>query len=58
MHFAQDVETALAAYAQESHLDRNEAIQRILRDFLVQQGFLFSGEEGIHPSKLNASNDD
>jgi hypothetical protein len=43
---------------QESGLDREEAIQRILREWLVREGFLFSGQEGIRPEKLNASNDD
>lgn len=58
MNLPQDLEAALASFAQESQLDRDEAIQRILRDYLVRQGFLFSGEQGIHPAKLNASNDD
>ncbi|MBN7804690.1 MULTISPECIES: hypothetical protein [Agrobacterium] len=58
MNFTHEIETALAAYSQETNLGRDEAIQRILREWLVREGFLFSGEEGIHPAKLNASNDD
>ncbi|MES5097565.1 hypothetical protein ABUK73_04975 [Agrobacterium sp. BA1120] len=58
MHFTEELETALAAFANESNLGREEAIQRILREWLIREGFLFSGEEGIHPAKLNASNDD
>ncbi len=58
MHFTEELETALAAFANESNLEREEAIQRILREWLIREGFLFSGEEGIHPAKLNASNDD
>lgn len=58
MHLTDEVETALAAFAQESKIDRDEAIQRVLRDWLLREGFLFSGEQGIPPHKLNASNDD
>lgn len=58
MIFNEELETALAAFVQESGLDREEAIQRILREWLVREGFLFSGQEGIRPEKLNASNDD
>lgn len=58
MHLTDEVETALAAFAQENRIDRDEAIQRVLRDWLLREGFLFSGEEGIPPHKLNASNDD
>lgn len=58
MTFNEELETALAAFAQENDLERDDAIQRILRDWLVREGFLFSGDEGIPPEKLNASNDD
>ena len=58
MHLTDEVETALAALAQENRIDRDEAIQRVLRDWLLREGFLFSGEQGIPPHKLNASNDD
>jgi hypothetical protein len=58
MHLTDEVETALAAFAQENKIDRDEAIQRVLRDWLLLEGFLFSGEQGIPPHKLNASNDD
>ncbi|MBD8685496.1 hypothetical protein RHIZ_08760 [Rhizobium skierniewicense] len=58
MHLTDEVETALAAFAQENRIDRDEAIQRVLRDWLLREGFLFSGEQGIPPHKLNASNDD
>lgn len=58
MTFTHEIETALAAFAQENDIGREDAVQRILRDWLLQKGFLFSGEEGISPEKLNASNDD
>lgn len=58
MYLTDEVETALAAFAQENRIDRDEAIQRVLRDWLLREGFLFSGEQGIPPHKLNASNDD
>ena len=58
MHLTDEVETALVAFAQENKIDRDEAIQRVLRDWLLREGFLFSGEQGIPPHKLNASNDD
>lgn len=58
MTFDEELETALAAYSHETNLSREEAIERILRDFLVREGFLFSQQEGIRPDKLNASNDD
>jgi hypothetical protein len=57
MQFTDEVESALAAFAQENRIDRDEAIQRVLRDWLLREGFLFSGETGIPPHKLNASND-
>ncbi len=58
MEFNNEVETALAAFCQESSLGRDEAIQRILKEWLLREGFLSSGQEGIPPHKLNASNDD
>ncbi|MGV1751615.1 hypothetical protein [Agrobacterium sp. CG674] len=58
MHLTDEVETALVVFAQENKIDRDEAIQRVLRDWLLREGFLFSGEQGIPPHKLNASNDD
>jgi hypothetical protein len=36
---------------------REDSIKRIVREYLIREGFLFSGQEGIHPAKLNASND-
>lgn len=58
MSFTPEIETALASYAQEQGLHREEAVSRIVREWLVQEGYMFSGEEGIPPQKLNASNDD
>lgn len=58
MSFTPEIETALASYAQEQGLDRDEAVSRILREWLVQEGYMFSSEEGIPPQRLNASNDD
>ncbi|QYA06277.1 hypothetical protein [Agrobacterium larrymoorei] len=58
MSFTPEIETALASYAQEHGLEREEAVSRIVREWLVQEGYMFSGEEGIPPQKLNASNDD
>lgn len=57
MSFTPEVETALASYAEEHNLPREEAVARILRQWLVQEGYLFSGEQGTPPHRLNASND-
>ncbi|NTJ41954.1 hypothetical protein G6L28_04975 [Agrobacterium larrymoorei] len=57
MNFTPELETALLSFAQENNIEREEAVGRILRDWLVQEGYMFSGEEGIPPEKLNASND-
>lgn len=57
MEFTNDIETALAAFAQENNIGRDEAIERVLRSSLLRDGFLFSGEKGIPPHRLNASND-
>ena len=58
MDLTNEVETALAAFCKDSSLGRDEAIQRILKEWLQREGFLSSGQEGIPPHKLNASNDD
>ncbi|MFS8123981.1 hypothetical protein QD336_16305 [Rhizobium sp. BR 250] len=58
MRFSDDLETALSDFARDHDLDRDEAIQRIIRAALINTGYLASGEEGIPPEKLNASNDD
>lgn len=57
LQFEDEVETALAAFSNENHMAREDAIKRIVREYLIREGFLFSGQEGIHPAKLNASND-
>ncbi|QTK79107.1 hypothetical protein AT6N2_C1342 [Agrobacterium tumefaciens] len=58
MHFSNDIESALSDYARDHGIDRDEAIQRIIRAALINGGYLASGEQGIPPEKLNASNDD
>ncbi|WP_186376656.1 hypothetical protein [Agrobacterium sp. DE0009] len=58
MHFRDDIESALSDYARDHGIDRDEAIQRIIRAALINGGYLASGEQGIPPEKLNASNDD
>lgn len=58
MHFTDDIESALSDYARDHGIDRDEAIQRIIRAALINGGYLASGEQGIPPEKLNASNDD
>lgn len=58
MHFSDDIESALSDYARDHRIDRDEAIQRIIRAALINGGYLASGEQGIPPEKLNASNDD
>lgn len=52
------IDKALQAFADERGLDKQEALCRILRERLIEEGHLASGEEGIPPQKLNASNDD
>ncbi len=58
MVFSSDLEEALSDFARDHGIDRDEAIQRIVRAVLINNGYLASGEEGIPPEKLNASNDD
>jgi hypothetical protein len=58
MQFSDDLEEALSDFARDHGFDRDEAIQRIVRAALINSGYLASGEEGIPPEKLNASNDD
>lgn len=58
MLFSDDLEEALGDFARDHGIDRDEALQRIIRAALINSGYLASGEEGIPPEKLNASNDD
>lgn len=53
-----EIEQALAAYATARQTQRDDAIKQILRDWLLNEGYLYSGDQGIPPEKLNASNDD
>jgi hypothetical protein len=53
-----DIETALSSFAKAQGLQREDAIKRILQEWLTNEGYLSSGDEGIPPYKLNASNDD
>ncbi|MGV1917416.1 hypothetical protein [uncultured Agrobacterium sp.] len=58
MDLPHQIDKALQAFADERGLDKQEALYRILRERLIEEGHLSSGEEGIPPEKLNASNDD
>ncbi len=58
MRFSDEIEKALADYGRDHGIERDEAIERIARAALINSGYLSSGEEGIPPEKLNASNDD
>jgi len=58
VQFSQDIENALAAFARNSGVTKDEAIARILRERLIAEGHLSSGQEGIPPEKLNSTNDD
>lgn len=54
-----DLEEAILAFAAQYKITREQAVERILRDWLVDHGYLaFSGEKGTRPEDLNASNDD
>lgn len=55
--FPTDLEEAVAAYAAEHELTRQQAVERILRNWLTGQGYLSHGDEGRRPEELNASND-
>lgn len=57
MTYSPEIEKALSLFATEQGVDRDEAISRILRDWLLNEGYLFSGEEGMPPQQLNSSND-
>ncbi|MFK0383425.1 MULTISPECIES: hypothetical protein [Rhizobium/Agrobacterium group] len=58
MKFGVDIEEAISAFARDHGIGHDEAIERILRAALINHGYLASGEEGIPPEQLNASNDD
>lgn len=58
MDLPHEIDKALQAFADDRGLDKQEALNRILRERLISEGNLSSGEEGIPPQKLNASNDD
>lgn len=58
MQLSQEIEDALSVFARQNGMNKDEAIDRILRDRLVAEGHLSSGQEGIPPEKLNATNDD
>ncbi len=58
MSFPEDLELALTAFARDNGLQREAAIERILRDRLLHEGLMTSKQKGIPPEKLNASNDD
>lgn len=44
-HFSPDVEQAIAAFAAEHIIDRDEAVRRITRDWLIYAGYLPAPEE-------------
>ena len=58
MQFSHEIENALAAFARSSGVTKDEAIARIIRERLIADGHLASGQEGIPPEELNATNDD
>jgi hypothetical protein len=58
MDLPDDLDKALSAFENAQNLPRDEAIKRILREWLVNEGYMASGEQGIPPYRLNASNDD
>ncbi|XUY27591.1 hypothetical protein RMR21_004320 [Agrobacterium sp. rho-8.1] len=58
MNFNEDLESALALFARDNGLQRDAAIERILKDRLLRDGLTTSRQKGIPPEKLNASNDD
>lgn len=53
-----DLAGALSAFAARSEINPQEALERILREWLTRNGYLAHGDDGIHPEDLNASNDD
>lgn len=57
MTYSPEIEKALSLFASEQNMDKDEAISRILRDWLMNEGYLFSGDEGTPPQHLNSSND-
>ncbi len=52
-----DLAGALCAFAAKNKLSPQEALERILREWLTHNGYLAHGDDGIHPEDLNASND-
>ncbi|NTF06969.1 hypothetical protein G6L37_12435 [Agrobacterium rubi] len=58
MSFPEDLEVALTAFSRDNGLQREAAIERILRDRLLHDRLITSKQKGIPPEKLNASNDD
>ncbi|PYE24541.1 hypothetical protein C8J38_105145 [Rhizobium sp. PP-WC-2G-219] len=44
-----DLETALAAHARQQNISRDEAVRRILREWMRTHGFLADEEEGETP---------
>ena len=58
-HLPIPVEEALSRYAATEGLSRENAMERILRNWLTNHGFLHAAQtESQHPEDLNASNDD
>lgn len=45
MMFAPDIEDAFAVYAKEEGLSREEALARLVRDWLIGQGLLAPEED-------------
>lgn len=56
--FETELEEALTSFATSRAMHRDDAIRQILRNWLLNEGYLHSGDQGIPPEKLNASNDD
>ncbi|SIQ57159.1 hypothetical protein SAMN05880582_102171 [Rhizobium sp. RU20A] len=54
------LETALSAFAerQPQHGGREGALAFIVESWLSENGFLPTGQEGLRPEELDATNDD
>ena len=40
-----ELEAALSSFMAEEHIDRDEALRRILRDWLIEHGYLKPGAD-------------
>lgn len=58
MTYRDETEAGIAAFATQNGLTREEAVARILYEWLSANGYLPSDDSGRRPDELNASNDD